>query len=108
MSDSNGLAKWGGHLFQALAVAFAAGILYFKVETVETVVGEVKQEIEPGILPRADERVRHLEQKITELQGQLKEKTQGRFYRWEGEQMRKMIEQLEERIKQLESRRVSP
>ena len=101
-SPTNGTSKWLGHILQAAAVIFAAGVLYSKVETVELAVGDIKEEIEPGILPRADERVRNLEKAIEALRAELRDKTQGRFYRWEADQLRKRIEKLEERI------RVSP
>lgn len=89
--------NWAPHLIQLAAIVFAAGIIYSKVMSIE-------EEIEPGILPRAEERVKNMEKTISELKSEIRDKTQGRFYRWEGDQLRKRIEALEEKL----DGRVSP
>lgn len=72
-SADAGFSKWIGHLLQASAVIFAAGILYTKVETVEIAVGEIKHEIEPGILPIAEVRVKTMENEVRDLRSEVRE-----------------------------------
>ena len=96
--------NWTPVLINLATVIFAAGIVYAKVVSLE-------KEIEPGILKVADERTKNIlneledtKTEVRELKSEIRDKTQGRFYRWEGDQLRKRIEALEEKL----DGRVSP